>query len=499
MTLVYILVLLFLLALNAFFVLAEFAAVKVRSTEIDVMQEKRKREALILRHIHSNLDEYLSVCQLGITFASIGLGFVGEPAVARLLEPVIGHRGGAHALAITISYIGISYLHIFVGEQLPKVLAIRYAAPAALLTARLLLWSRRVLYLPLILLNGSVRFILRLIGLSEVSSETAPSEAEVRVILERSQQEGVLSFRRLLLLENVFDFGHVRVKDEMRALEQVVALYADRPWEENRTKILATNHTRFPLLEGTPPRALGIVHIKDLLHRAQEWPGPMDLKAIARKTFVTSPDTPLEQLLTDLRRRRIHMAMVQNSLGQLVGLITMEDILEQLVGAIEDEFEKESPLRLGDVLKESRVMLNLKSATAFAAIEEMVHTCVTDEAELPKSAITDAVIARERSLSTYLGEGLAVPHARLEDLKAPYLFFARSTDGVVFDSKKPEEKARVLFLLLTPTSTPRLQTRLLARIANLRESSYVWDRLIEAASPAEALEAIRSGDELSTT
>lgn len=498
MTLIYILLLVFLLVLNAFFVLAEFAAVKVRSTEIDVMQEKRKSEALILRHIHSNLDEYLSVCQLGITFASIGLGFVGEPAVARLLEPVIGNKGGAHAIAIAISYIVISYLHIFLGEQLPKVLAIRYAAPTALLTARLLLWSRRVLYLPLIVLNGSVKFILRRIGLDDVTSEAAPSEAEVRVILERSQQEGVLSFRRLLLLENVFDFGHIRVKDEMRSFEQSVVLYADRPWEENRDKILATNHTRFPVLEGNPPRALGILHIKDLLHSSQSWPDPVDLRAIARKTYLTTPDMPLEQLLTELRRRRIHMALVQNNLGQLTGLITMEDVLEQLVGAIEDEFEKEAPLRLGDVLKESRVILELKSMTAFAAIEEVINACVTDEVSLPKSTITESVIARERSLSTYLGEGLAVPHARLEDLKAPYLFFARSTEGVVFDSKKPEEKAKVLFLLLTPGSTPRLQTRLLARIANLRESSYVWDRLLEARSPAEALEAIRSGDELIT-
>jgi mannitol/fructose-specific phosphotransferase system IIA component (Ntr-type) len=153
---------------------------------------------------------------------------------------------------------------------------------------------------------------------------------------------------------------------------------------------------------------------------------------------------------------------------------------------------------LGDVLREDRVLLDLQAGDIFTAIAETIRRTPADDLPTNKAAIIEAVSARERSLSTYLGEDLAVPHARLDNLKNAVLFFARVPSGVVFDPAKPDEKAHVLFLLLTPTASPRLQTKLLARIANLRESDYVWDRLLSAPTPAAALDAIRSGDELIT-
>ncbi|HEY8240368.1 MAG TPA: PTS sugar transporter subunit IIA, partial [Kiritimatiellia bacterium] len=410
----------------------------------------------------------------------------------------IGHLAAAHAVAITISYILVSVLHIVLGEQVPKIAAISHPVPAALLVAWPMRFTHWLFYGPLYVLNGIVRLILWPFGIRKVPEEAAASEAEVRIILERSQQEGIMPFQRLLLLENVFDFGDVRVKDEMRKMDQIVALYADHPWEENRDKIMSSVHTRYPLLEGNPPRPVGVVHIKALVQGHTPWPQPIDLKAIAHKIYLTTPDTPLEKLLTELRRRRIHMALVQDIDGRLVGLLTMEDILEQLVGAIEDEFEKDAPLRLGDVLKETRILVDLKAGTAEEAIPEILLRCDTSDVPDVKPIIIDAVLARERNLPTYLGHGLAVPHARLDSIKTPVLFFARSGNGVVFDPKKPEEKARILFLLLAPGSVPRMQTKMLARIAALRESAYVWDRLLEASSTAEALEAIRGGDELIT-
>jgi CBS domain containing-hemolysin-like protein/mannitol/fructose-specific phosphotransferase system IIA component (Ntr-type) len=497
MTLVYILILLLLLFLNAFFVVAEFAAVRVRGTQIAALKDKGQNVS-ILEHIHTHLDEYLAVCQLGITFTSVGLGFVGEPALAGMLQPFLGHEAAAHAAAISISYVLVSALHIVLGEQVPKIAAISHPVRSAILVAWPMRAAHRIFYLPLLLLNGIVRLILWPFGIRHVPRDAAPSEAEVRLILEKSQQEGMMPFRRLLLFENLFDFGDVRVRDEMHPLEQATVLYADHPWEENRSKIESTMHTRFPLLEGNPPRALGIVHIKDLARANTPWPEPTDFKAIAHKTFLTTPDTPLEQLLTELRRRRIHMALVQDAKGQLCGLITMEDILEQLVGSIEDEFEKEAPLRLGDVLKESRVLLDLQATSATDAIAEIINRCGVEDVGASPESVINAIQARERSLSTYLGEGLAVPHARLDSIKAPLLYFARSSEGVVFDPKMPEEKATGLFLLLTPTSVPRMQIRLLARIAALRESAYVWDRMTESRSPSETLEAMRSADELAT-
>ena len=501
MTLVYLLILVLLLLMNAFFVLGEFSAVKVRGSQVAELEDQKRAGAGMLRHIHEHLDEYLSVCQLGITFTSVGLGFVGEPAVASLLQKFIHSKATAHALAVTLSYVLVSALHIVLGEQVPKIVAITHPVRTALLVAWPMRVAHRLLYAPLWLLNGCVRLVLWPFGLRTDTKEAGPSEAEVRVILEESQQQGMMPFRRLLLLENVFDFGEVRVRDEMRPIAQMTVLRADRPWEENRDIILNTNHTRYPLLEGDPPRALGIIHIKDLLHQSTPWPSPMDLRSLARKTFMTTPEMPLEQLLTELRRRRIHMALVQTTQNSslICGLITMEDILEQLVGAIEDEFEKEAPIRLGDVLKETRIVLDVEAGTATTAIEEILKRGSAEDLPIPVPTVIESVKARERSLSTYLGEGLAVPHARLDNLKTPLLYFAHSPNGVVFDPKKPEEKAHLMFLLLTPSASPRIQIRLLARIANLRESNYVWDRLLNATTPAEALEAIRSGDELLTT
>jgi CBS domain containing-hemolysin-like protein len=496
MVLVYLLVMVLLLLLNGFFVLAEFASVRVRGTQVQVLEEQNQRGGALLSHVHEHLDEYLSVCQLGITLASIGLGFVGEPAAARLIEPLMGSTAGAHAAAITLSYVAVSFLHILLSELLPKSVAIRFPERSALFTAAPLIWSRRLLYLPLVVMNGSANLILRLLGIAALPRETAASEAEVRVILAESQQHGVMSFRRLLLLENVFDFGHVRVRDDMRPMDQVHALHADRPWNENRDTILRWRHTRYPLVEGDPPRLLGIVHFKDLLYHPAPWPNAVNLREIARKAHITTLETPLEQLLSELLRIRAHMALVQDQAGCLAGAITLEDILEQLVGSIEDEFEQEAPLRLADALKESRVFVDLKANTATQAIEEILQRA--DPNDLPQSAaqVAAAVIARERSFSTYLGGGLGVPHTRLDSLKAPCLFVARSTEGVVFDPRKPREKAQIIFLLLTPTAAPRMQLRLLARIASLRESAYVWDRMLMVATPAEMLEAVRTGEEL---
>lgn len=497
MTTTYLIILVLLLALNAFFVLAEFAIVKIRGTQIDALERNGVRHATSLRHIHDHIDEYLAVCQLGITFASIGLGFVGEPAIAKLLLPVLGHTAAAHAAAITISYIVISFLHILIGELVPKSLALRITETAALWTSPGMRFFRLILYLPLTVLNGAALAILRLLRLPASAEDTAPSEAEVRLILDQSQQQGMMPFRRLLLLENVFDFGDGRVKDEMQPVNKFVALRADRPWEENRDKILNTRFSRYPLLDGDPPKPVGVVHLKDLIYNGVPWPEPVDLKAIARKTYLTSPDTPLEQLLTDLRRRRVHMALVQDAAGQIVGLITMEDIIEQLVGAIEDEFEREAPLRLGDTMGEKQIVMGLQATEIYAAIAEIVNKSGTEDLPLPKQAIIDAVHARERSLSTYLGHGLAVPHARIDGLKAPCVFAAPAPHGIRC-GEDGKQIADFLFLLLTPTSAPRMQTKLLGRIAALRESPYVWERITCATTSATLLEAIRSSDEMLT-
>jgi len=400
-------------------------------------------------------------------------------------------------VAITISYIVISFLHILIGELVPKSLALRITERAALFTTPGMRLFRVLLYVPLHLLNGSALLLLRLFRLPASAEDAAHSEAEIRLILDQSQQEGMMPFRRLLLLENVFDFGGAQVKDEMQPLSKATALWLDRPWSENRDQILKSRFSRFPLFEGDPPRCVGIVHLKDLLAEKVPWPDEVDLKAIVRKTHFTMPDTLLEQLLTDLRRRRVHMALVKDGEGRLVGLITMEDILEQLVGAIEDEFEREAPLRLGDVLSPQRIHMGLKATHDMEAIAEIVRRTPPSELPAPAPAIIEAVQARERSLSTFLGHALAVPHARLAGLQTAVVFAARCPAGVRFGGEA-SQRAEFMFLLLTPNHIPRMQIKLLARIAALRESTYVWERILSADTPADLLEAIRSSDEMLT-
>lgn len=495
MTLLAIAALVFLLLLNAFFVLAEFAAVKIRGTQIAGLKEKHPVGAAVLERVHEHLDEYLSVCQLGITFASIGLGFVGEPALAHFLQPLFGSAAAAHAIALTASYIAVSGLHILLGEQVPKIIALTYPERAAILTARGLRFSHWLLFIPLWGLNGSVRLILRLFGLRSLPEESAPSEAEVRLILDKSQQEGLMPLRRLLLIENVFDFSQVKVRDEMRALDQVTYLHLDRPWPENRDKILATTFSRYPLFEGDPPRPIGIVHLKDLLYKDTPWPEPVDLRSIARKTYLAAADLPLEQLLTELRKRRVHMALVQDGTGRILGMITLEDVLEQLVGAIEDEFERDTSLRLSDCMREDRVLLDIKATEPVAAISEIINRAVTSDLGIGDPHLIEAVMTRERTLPTYLGQGVSVPHARMDALKAPCVLIGRSDPGVYF-GPNPADRAHLIFVLLTPSATPRAQVRLLARIASLRESDIVWDRVREAPTATALIEAIRGGEEL---
>jgi CBS domain containing-hemolysin-like protein/mannitol/fructose-specific phosphotransferase system IIA component (Ntr-type) len=490
-TLVLLLLVFLLLLLNAFFVLAEFAAVKIRPTQVEAIASRGDRRAKALRHIVQHIEEYLPVCQIGITFTSVGLGFVGEPAFADLLEPILGSAAAAHSVAITVSYILVSFLHILIGELVPKQIAIRTTERTGLLVARPMRFFRALFYPPLVLLNRSANLILRIMRIPPVSPDFMPSEEEMRIILARSQKQGMISFRRLLLLENVFDFGEIRVRAAMTPIQKVALLSIDRPWEENRGVLLSTHFSRYPVLDGKG-RPVGILHVKDLIHREPNWPNEVDLRKLVRPCSVTRQDEWLETLLNNLQLRRTHMSLVENAKGTIIGIITMEDILEKIVGVIEDEFETEPSTRLADFVNGPRIILDLNAQSAADAIEEILSRVPASELPAPKEAIRTAVLARENAMSTYLGKGLAVPHARLARLKAPCLFLGLSREGVQFEGAPG--RAHALFLLLTSAQAPRDQLRLLSRIAMLRESDYVWDRLIAGASPEEVLEAIRGGE-----
>jgi CBS domain containing-hemolysin-like protein len=495
--LIYLLLAVLLLLLNAFFVLAEFAAVKMRPSRVEQLVGQGNAKAKVVRGVQAKLDEYLSVCQVGITFASIGLGFVGEPAFAQLIMQATGAGPGtAHPVAVGASYVLVSFLHILLGELVPKSVAIRRAERAALLVATPLRVFRYIFYIPLVILNGSANAILRLLGAPPAGKEDEHSEEELKILLAQSQSTGLMSFRRLLLLENIFDLGDVKVRDAMRLRDAVKVLRLDAPWEENYKVIRETRFSRYPLVDGGG-MPLGVIHVKDLFYEGPEKLPTLDLKKIARPYVTTVEDLPLESLLGELQRHRGHLAMVKNGEGRWTGFISLEDIIEEIIGTIEDEFEVEPPIYLADALSPGRTVLGLDASSLEEVIGQAFGRVPPAELPVPHDRVVKAVLERERAMSTYLGNGLALPHARIEGLEKPVLVFARSEQGIPIKGR--DEKAHLVFILITPAGAPRAQVRLLARICGLIDSGFVTERLLRAQSPAEVVEAIRAAEPLAVS
>ncbi len=492
-----------LLLLNAFFVLAEFAAVKIRPSRIEELIDDDVRHAGIVKHVQDHLDEYLSVCQVGITFSSIGLGFVAEPAVVKLIEPVFQWTGlfaadsrtgwlTAHGIAFAISYLLVSFLHILLGELVPKSIAIRATEQSAIWTALPLKFFRTLFILPLWFLNGSANLILKLIGLGGGNLHEDHSEDELRILLDQSQSRGLFSFRRLLYMENVFDLGELKIRDAMRPRSQVKCLDTRLPWSENLKTIQEYRFTRYPLVSDDPGRPRAIVHLKDLFF--VEGDGEPDLNSLARPLITMREDTMLEVLLSEMQRRRIHAALVTNYEGQWSGFLTLEDIIEEIIGTIRDEFEEDEQILLADAIRPDRVHFGIEADGPVAAVSQALDRMNPDSLPVPKNRIVRAIADRERTVGTYLGRNIGMPHARVHGLPRPFVLVVRSDEGIPYSGI--EEKANLLFVLLTPASQPRVYQRLQAVIATmLDESEYVPERLLTASTPAEVLNIIRTAEQ----
>jgi len=313
----------------------------------------------------------------------------------------------------------------------------------------------------------------------------------VAPLLAQSQSTGLMSFRRLLFLENIFDLGDVKVRDAMRGRDGAKVLRAGAPWEETFKILRETRLSRYPVVgEGELP--IGVLHVKDLLYEGPEKMALADLRKLARPYLTVHEDVPLEGLLGDFQRQRGHLAVVKNTEGKWTGIISLEDIIEEIVGTIEDEFESEPKIFMADALTPGRVVLGVDGSSLEEAIGQVFGRVPPSELPLPVDRCVKGVLERERAMSTYLGNGLAIPHARLEGLDKPALLFARSDAGIPIKGR--EDKAVFLFVLLTPTGSPRAQVRLLARICGLIDSEYVVERLRRAETHAAVVEAIRAAE-----
>jgi CBS domain containing-hemolysin-like protein len=340
-----------LVVLNGFFVAAEFSLVKVRDTQLSPLAHRGHRRAQVATVILQRLDSFLSAAQLGITLTSLGLGWIGKPVFVILLRPVFGLLGVESPevrdfLAFIIGFSVITFLHISAGEQAPKWLAIQKPLATALWISYPLLWFYRASYPFVVVLNWASQWMLRQAGL-KLGGEAgrAHSEEELRLLLATSQkQTGGSALGRDIVL-NALDLRRRVAREVMRPRQEIVALDTEASVAECLDVAEKTRYSRFPLCEGgNLDRTLGVVHIKDLYAMRIKARSGADLLPAVRKLVYVPESARLEKLLQHFLERKLHLAIVVDEYGGTMGMVTLENILEELVGQIQDEFDQEKPL-----------------------------------------------------------------------------------------------------------------------------------------------------------
>ena len=345
----------FLVLLNGFFVAAEFAIVKVRSTRIEELAAKGTFGAKKAQEAVRHLDAYLSATQLGITLASLGLGYIGEPAFARLLEPLLAGRvsvAAEKAISFAIAFTIITALHIVIGELAPKSLAIQKAEAVTLAIIYPLDWFYRLFKIPIVVLNYIASLVLKPFGITAAGEHGGPggeahTENELRLILNASHQGGEIKESELNLVNQVFNFARQQAREVMVPRPDIIFLSTAKSISDNILFAEESSYTRFPLIEGgSPDEVVGMVHVKDLLALSRQSSNEEDearLRRIARPLARVPETKPIDQMMREFQRTRQHMAVVVDEYGGTAGIVTLEDLIEEIIGDIQDEFDRTSP------------------------------------------------------------------------------------------------------------------------------------------------------------
>ncbi|MDB6055025.1 MAG: hypothetical protein JWN25_2548 [Verrucomicrobiales bacterium] len=339
-----------LVLLNGFFVAAEFALVKIRDTQLQSLIDKGNRQAKQSRYILANLDTFLSASQLGITLASLALGWIGEPVFSALLEPVLkwmhAPESIQHYVSLGAGFCTITFLHIVAGEQAPKWLAIQNPLPTTLWISYPLVWFYKISFPFIWGLNHSAQWLLRKMGMEPVAEgEIVHSEEELRVMFSMNlKHSGGTAIGRNIVL-NALDLKRRIARDVMRPRIQISFLDTEASTTECIDVAEKSRYSRLPLCEGGDlDRMLGVVHIKDLYSNRLKVKKGAELAGVAKKIVYIPENARLEKVLQLLLERKLHFAIVVDEYGGTVGMFTLENILEELVGQIQDEFDQEKPM-----------------------------------------------------------------------------------------------------------------------------------------------------------
>lgn len=345
-TLINIVIVILLVFMNGFFVAAEFAVVKVRKSRIETLMIEGNKSAKHTLKVVNNLNSYLSGCQLGITLASLGLGWVGEPAIADMLMPLFNlfniSEGTAHSISFVLGFSIITTLHIVLGELVPKSLAIITAEKIAMHTSLSLIMFYNLTYPIMWIFNHTTNFILKIFGLSQVDEhEAAHTDEEIKLLVEESYKHGLIDKTELTFVDNIFDFSEKTVKEIMIPRTDMACIFLEDSFDEIIEYALEEQLTRYPVCKDSKDNISGFIHIKDL-YRLKIDGNSENIEGIIREIKFVPESMSISALLKIFKKEKMQMAIVIDEYGGTFGLVTIEDILEEIVGEIQDEFDDET-------------------------------------------------------------------------------------------------------------------------------------------------------------
>ena len=430
----------------------------------------------------------LFIALLAIESADIVFSVDSIPAVFAITpDPFIVFSSNIFAI------LGLRSLYFAVSGVLRSFYFLRYgfATILVILAAKMLLAD--VLRMPIALSLVLIVFILLL---CVIISLLRPRRVDLKGFFARTARLGLISFRRLLMIGNVIDHGDLPLRDVMRKRDDVHVLRLDAPWHDNLKTLREARYTRYPILDDDSPKPVGILHVKDLVVRnGAAQADSENLRQLARPALELRDDISVMEAIGRLRRRANDLGLVFNQRGEWIGIITLEDLVEQLVGEIDDDFlPDQAQFSVADALTPGRVLLEFDASSIHDAIPIVINAIPEQELPLGRQTIIHALTRRSEQMTNYLGRGVMVPHARLDQLEKSTVIFARPVGG--FEVGIDHEHADLLFIMLTPSGTPAMQTHLLSHISRLIGSDYVLEQLKAAVTVEEVIETIRTGEQV---
>ena len=371
-----------LIALTAFFVATEFAIVKVRSSRIDQLIAEGNKGAIAAKKVITHLDEYLSACQLGITVTALGLGWLGEPTFRKILLPIFDYfpltESMISILSFVIAFAFVTFIHVVVGELAPKTIAIQKAEAVTLYFAKPIIWFYRIMYPIIWFLNGSARVLVGIFGLKSASEhEVAHSEEELRILLSESYKSGEINKNELKYVNNIFEFDERLAKEIMVPRTEIATISVDSTFEDVLRTIKNESYTRYPVVDGDKDNIIGFINAKEFLtsHISQHHK-KLEIHSFINPIIRVIETIPIHDLLVKMQKERIHIAILMDEYGGTSGLVTVEDIVEEIVGEIRDEFDEDEIPEIRK-LKEDHYILDAK--LLIDDVNQLLGTDFSDE------------------------------------------------------------------------------------------------------------------------